>query len=96
MVSSRLGLFRHFRTLRDPRRVNCCQHRLLDIVAIAICAVVAGAARLVDSSELDDVEYAGLVELIGEDGLIELIVLVGYYELLARLLSVLRVPTSTD
>jgi 4-carboxymuconolactone decarboxylase len=59
-------------------------------------AVVAGAASLLDGSELDDLEYAGLVELIGEDGLIELVVLVGYYELLARLLNVLRVPASTD
>lgn len=54
-------------------------------------AVVAGAASLLDG-DLDDVEYAGLVELIGEDGLIELVVLVGYYQLLARLLRVLRVP----
>jgi 4-carboxymuconolactone decarboxylase len=59
-------------------------------------AVVAAAVRLLEGSELDDAEYAGLLELIGEDGLIELVVLVGYYELLARLLSVLRVPTSTD
>jgi 4-carboxymuconolactone decarboxylase len=59
-------------------------------------AVVAGAASLLDGSELDDVEYAGLVGLIGEDGLIELVVLVGYYELLARLLRVLKVPASTD
>lgn len=58
--------------------------------------VVAGAARLLEGSELDDAEYRGLVELIGEDGLIELVVLVGYYELLARLLRVLRVPTSMD
>lgn len=43
MVPSRLGLHRHFRRLRDPRRVNCCQHRLLDIIAIAICAVIANA-----------------------------------------------------
>ena len=59
-------------------------------------AVVAGAANLLEGSELDDAKYAGMVELIGEEGLIELVVLVGYYELLARLLSVLRVPTSTD
>ncbi len=53
--------------------------------------VVAGTARLVDDGDLDDAQYAGLVELIGEDGLIELVVLVGYYELLARLLAVFRV-----
>ena len=36
-------LTRHFRTLQDPRRVNRCQHLLLDIIAIAICAVIANA-----------------------------------------------------
>ncbi len=56
-------------------------------------AVVAATARLLEGSELDDVEYNGLVELIGEDGVIELVVLVGYYELLARLLRVFRVGT---
>jgi 4-carboxymuconolactone decarboxylase len=56
-------------------------------------AVVAATARLLTGSELDDVEYTGLVELIGEDGVIELVVLVGYYELLARLLRVFRVGT---
>ena len=41
MVLKTLGLRHHFRTLRDPRRVNCCQHLLLDV--IAICAVIANA-----------------------------------------------------
>ena len=59
-------------------------------------AVVAGATRVLEGSALDDAEYAELVELIGEDGLIELVVLVGYYELLARLLRVLNVSASTD
>ena len=59
-------------------------------------AVVAAADRLLGSSDLDDVEYAGLVDLIGEDGVIELVVLIGYYELLARLLRVFRVPSSQD
>ncbi len=43
MVLKTLGLRHHFRTLRDPRRVNCCQHLLLDVIAIAICAVIANA-----------------------------------------------------
>lgn len=38
-----LDLRRHFRTLQDPRRVNSCQHLLLDVIAIAICAVIANA-----------------------------------------------------
>lgn len=43
MVLKALGLRHHFRTLRDPRRVNCCHHLLLDVIAIAICAVIANA-----------------------------------------------------
>ncbi len=43
MAPGSLGLQRHFRTLQDPRRVNSCQHRLLDVIAIAICAVIANA-----------------------------------------------------
>jgi predicted transposase YbfD/YdcC len=43
MVLGPLGLRRHFRTLQDPRRLNSCQHRLLDVIAIAICAVIANA-----------------------------------------------------
>ena len=58
-------------------------------------AVVASTTNLLAGSELDDAEYAGLVELIAEDGLIELVVLVGYYELLARLLRVFRVPADS-
>ena len=43
MAPGSLGLQRHFRTLQDPRRVNSCQHRLLDVIAIAIFAVIANA-----------------------------------------------------
>lgn len=31
----------HFRSLNDPRRRGSCAHRLLDILAIAVCAVIA-------------------------------------------------------
>jgi 4-carboxymuconolactone decarboxylase len=54
-------------------------------------AVVAGTTSLVAGSELSDDEFGELVDLIGDEGVVELIVLVGYYELLARLLRVLRV-----
>ncbi len=43
MAPSRLGLRHHFRNLQDPRRTNACRHRLLDIIAIALCAVIANA-----------------------------------------------------
>jgi predicted transposase YbfD/YdcC len=38
-----LCLRRHFATLKDPRRRHRRLHRLLDIITIAICAVIAGA-----------------------------------------------------
>ncbi|MGB3766498.1 MAG: transposase family protein, partial [Phormidesmis sp.] len=38
--SSRLT---HFETLEDPRTAYLIEHRLLDIVALTICAVVCGA-----------------------------------------------------
>lgn len=37
------GLLEHFRDLPDPRMVNKCDHLLVDIVMIAICATIANA-----------------------------------------------------
>lgn len=41
MATSRLALQTHFRNLKDPRRAP--RHHLLDIIVIAICAVISGA-----------------------------------------------------
>jgi predicted transposase YbfD/YdcC len=38
-----LSIRRHFAKLRDPRRRHRRLHRLLDIIVIALCAVIAGA-----------------------------------------------------
>src|SRR5438874_1701099 len=38
-----LDLARYFRALKDPRVRGRCQHLLLDIITIALCAVIAGA-----------------------------------------------------
>jgi predicted transposase YbfD/YdcC len=43
MALSDLSFTRFFRRLRDPRRNHLKRHLLLDLIAIAICAVVAGA-----------------------------------------------------
>jgi predicted transposase YbfD/YdcC len=43
MSSSPLSIQRHFRSLRDPRRKHGQRHRLLDILVIALCAVIAGS-----------------------------------------------------
>ncbi len=37
------GLAEHFSSLEDPRRPQGRRHNLLDVVAMTICAVVAGA-----------------------------------------------------
>ena len=43
MSSSPLSIQSHFRSLRDPRRQHRQRHRLLDIIVIALCAVIADA-----------------------------------------------------
>lgn len=41
MAASRLAIQTYFRNVKDPRR--CPRHLLLDIIVIAICAVICGA-----------------------------------------------------
>jgi predicted transposase YbfD/YdcC len=38
-----LAIKSHFRSLRDPRRRHCREHRFLDIIVTAICAVIGNA-----------------------------------------------------
>src|SRR5271163_3628782 len=40
---STLAIIRHFRTLKDPRRRHRRLHLLIDIVVMALCAVLCGA-----------------------------------------------------
>jgi predicted transposase YbfD/YdcC len=42
-MASSLSIKAHFRKLRDPRRRHCREHRFLDILVIAICAVIGNA-----------------------------------------------------
>ena len=42
-MPSSLSIKAHFRKLRDPRRRHCREHRFLDIIVIAICAVISNA-----------------------------------------------------
>ena len=37
------SLVEHFGSLEDPRRAQGRRHKLLDIIAMTVCAVVAGA-----------------------------------------------------
>ncbi len=57
MADQKLSLAHHFANLTDPRIDRSRLHELLDIVAIAICAVVAGA------DSWDDIEDFGNAKL---------------------------------
>jgi len=48
MAQSSLTIKAHFRNLKDPRRKHGQRHRFLDIIVIAICAVIAGANSWTD------------------------------------------------
>jgi predicted transposase YbfD/YdcC len=43
MALSPLSVAKHFARLRDPRRNHCKRHLLIDIIVIALCAVLCGA-----------------------------------------------------
>ena len=43
MAASPLAVSRYFRRLRDPRRRHLRRHLLIDIIVIALCAVICGA-----------------------------------------------------
>jgi predicted transposase YbfD/YdcC len=42
-MSQSLAIKSQFRKLRDPRRPHCREHRFLDIIVVAICAVIGNA-----------------------------------------------------
>src|SRR6185437_1180639 len=52
-----LSLAHHFADLTDPRIDRSRLHELLDIVAIAICAVVAGAESWDDIEDFGNVKH---------------------------------------
>lgn len=43
MALPHILITRHFGRIKDPRRKHCRRHLLMDIIVIAICAVIAGA-----------------------------------------------------
>lgn len=59
MEHPRLGsLVDHFALLPDPRIDRTKRHLLLDIVVIAVCAVICGADTWVDLAEYGRAKYA--------------------------------------
>lgn len=59
-------LIAHFRTLPDPRVEGRCDHKLIDIIVITVCAVIAGGETWVD------VENFGLAKRDWLAGFLEL------------------------
>ncbi len=45
------GIVSHFIKIRDPRVKNRCEHLLIDIVVISVCAILCGANSWVDIEE---------------------------------------------
>jgi 4-carboxymuconolactone decarboxylase len=54
------------------------------------------ARHFLNRADLDDETHDRAVRLLGEDGLVELTALVGYYSTLAYQMEVLRVPPPPD
>jgi hypothetical protein len=49
--NSSAKLIEHFKNLEDPRTEYLIEHKLLDIIAITICAVICGAESWVEIEE---------------------------------------------
>lgn len=57
-LSPVLALTHHFAHLEDPRVERTRLHKLLDILIIAICAVIAGAESWDDIALFGETKYA--------------------------------------
>lgn len=59
-----LGIQAYFRDLPDPRSGNALLHRLIDIVTIALCAVICGANEWTDVEEFGHTHEAWLRQFL--------------------------------
>jgi predicted transposase YbfD/YdcC len=58
----------HFASLKDPRDPGKIEHRLIDVVTIAICAVICGADGFTEIADYGKAKYnwfKGFLELLG-------------------------------
>ncbi|MDI6781047.1 MAG: ISAs1 family transposase, partial [bacterium] len=60
MIDTSKGIVAHFSDLTDPRIDRTKLHLLMDIVVIAICAVICGADTWIDIEEYGKVKYKWL------------------------------------
>jgi predicted transposase YbfD/YdcC len=64
MGISALSIKQHFFRLKDPRRRHCRRHRLLDVIAIAICAVIADCNSWTDIAAFGRRRYPWLKKFL--------------------------------
>ena len=58
------ALIEHFATLSDPRIEDRCDHKLIDILFIAVCAVICGADGFTDMEEFGKSKEAWLRQFL--------------------------------
>ena len=63
-VSSPVGVFEHFKSVKDPRVERTKDHQLLDIIVIAICAVICGADDWVEIAESGNEKETWLIQFL--------------------------------
>jgi predicted transposase YbfD/YdcC len=59
-----LSIQEHFRELRDPRGGNALRHPLINIVVIAVCAVICGANEWTDVEEFGHTHHEWLGQFL--------------------------------
>ncbi len=60
MPNEQTTLIAHFSQIKDPRVAGRCDHNLIDIIVVAVCAVIAGAETWVDVENFGKAKQAWL------------------------------------
>lgn len=64
MSENEVSLIAHFRNIQDPRVQGRCDHQLIDIIVIAVCAVIAGAETWVDVENFGKAKHDWLAQFL--------------------------------
>jgi len=59
-----ISLIVSFQELPDPRVEGRCDHKLIDIIVIAVCAVIAGAESWVDVADFGEAKQDWLITFL--------------------------------
>lgn len=63
-LKPKITIFDHFTEIEDPRVERTRQHKLIDIITIAICAVICGAEGWTDIKTYGLVKYEWLRQFL--------------------------------